>query len=274
MNWYAHGDWRPPYYHREHLGDLLASVPLEQIDAPKKEIRSWSDSTLATLSADFDRPDLKESLRVQSPIIIEHARRLNTLRIKAKDASDASIERRFALVKDNDAWSIHQWNDWYDYPRSYWLPENKRGVDLGEPSIAVYAWNCLFGHHGIFSLTPLFLLVFPGAYLALRSGDAVAVRLALAVVIVSLVCIGFYLSRDQLDRNYGGVCSGFRWQFWLIPLWLWLMTFCYGHEQASRQPRLLERRLIEVALIVSVFSAWYPATNPGSTHGCSSYFFS
>src|SRR5205823_10468891 len=49
-------------------------------------------------------------------------------------------------------------DNWYDYPGSYWLPENLRGVDRGEVSPVRYAFNCLIGHHGLFSLTPIWVL--------------------------------------------------------------------------------------------------------------------
>ena len=39
---------------------------------------------------------------------------------------------------------------------------------------------------------------------------------------MALTAVGltFYLSRPMIDRNYGGVSCGFRWMFWLTPLWL------------------------------------------------------
>ena len=38
----------------------------------------------------------------------------------------------------------------------------RRGIDRGEPSRAVYALHVLVGHHGIFSLTPVWLLSVAG----------------------------------------------------------------------------------------------------------------
>ena len=59
-------------------------------------------------------------------------------------------------------------DNWYDYTyerngrtiESYW--KNPAGVDRGEPSREVYAFNVLVGHHGIFSLTPVWLLSVAG----------------------------------------------------------------------------------------------------------------
>ena len=46
------------------------------------------------------------------------------------------------------------------------------GIDRGEPSPAVYALHVLVGHHGIFSLTPIWLLSAWGTLVWLvRRGD-------------------------------------------------------------------------------------------------------
>ncbi|MEZ6071330.1 MAG: hypothetical protein R3C10_13925 [Pirellulales bacterium] len=67
-------------------------------------------------------------------------------------------------------------DNWYDYEyevngrvrQSYW--KDRQGVDRGEPSRAKYALHVLVGHHGIFSLTPVWLLAIPGVWmLALRA---------------------------------------------------------------------------------------------------------
>ena len=42
---------------------------------------------------------------------------------------------------------------------SYWSkPKDRAPIDQGEPEPAVYALHVLIGHHGIFSLTPIWLL--------------------------------------------------------------------------------------------------------------------
>ena len=59
-------------------------------------------------------------------------------------------------------------DNWYDYTyehngrvmESYW--KHPEGVDRGEPSPGVYALHVLVGHHGIFSLTPIWLLSVAG----------------------------------------------------------------------------------------------------------------
>ncbi len=266
MNWYAHGDWRPPYYHREALGKLLASVNNEQLATELKStgVQSITPEQAARLVATFDQELVKQELNATSFVAVEPARRESTMRLIALDAADQSMQRRFAVVIADGRFDIHAWNDWYDYPSSYWLAENKRGVDLGEASVAVYAWNSLLGHHGIFSLTPIFLLVIPGVWLSLRHDDAVTRRIVAGIAVVSTVCIVFYLARDQLDRNYGGVCSGFRWQFWLIPGWLYIACRAFQTTNATTKwwQSVWAKRLVEVCLVISIFSAWFAAANP------------
>ena len=118
-------------------------------------------------------------------------------------------------------------DDWYkfQYTRtpggrvidSYW--KSPVGIDKGQPSMAVYALHALVGHHGILSLTPIWLLALPGIWLL---GRRYGLRdLALLIGGVTVVCVTFYICFVKpLDRNYGGMTSGFRWVFWFAPLWL------------------------------------------------------
>ncbi|MFM7206783.1 MAG: glycosyltransferase family 2 protein [Planctomycetaceae bacterium] len=165
--------------------------------------------------------------------------------------------------------AAESWNpaNWYDYAirlpdgrllQSYW--RSPRGGDRGEPSAAAYAGHVLVGHHGVVSLTPAWLLVFPGlALLAGRrrrqGGDA---ELALAIAAVTVVVLGFYLLRPQLDRNYGGMASGFRWSFWLTPLWALAVVPAADILSRTR----VGRGAACVLLAASVFSVAYPTWNP------------
>ena len=59
-------------------------------------------------------------------------------------------------------------DNWYDYEYtingrtrdSYW--RHPIGIDLGEKSTPVYAFHSLIGHHGVFSLTPMWVLTVVG----------------------------------------------------------------------------------------------------------------
>jgi hypothetical protein len=156
-------------------------------------------------------------------------------------------------------------DNWYDYTyqrngkeiESYW--HNPSGIDLGEQSRAVYAFHVLVGHHGIFSLTPIWLLSVAGIFISLWPGrDRRMRQWAVLIGGVSLICIVFYLFRPLGERNYGGMTSGFRWVFWLAPLWLLSMLPAVDYLSKRRWTR----GLALVLLIISVFSASYPIWNP------------
>ncbi|MFM7108124.1 MAG: hypothetical protein ACKOZU_05920, partial [Planctomycetaceae bacterium] len=166
------------------------------------------------------------------------------------------------------------WNpgNWYDYRirlpngrmlASYWRAP--KDVDRGEPSRAAYAWHSLVGHHGILSLTPAWLLVVPGLLLLRsrgprgRSGDA---DLALAIALVSGAVIAFYLARPQADRNYGGMTSGFRWAFWLAPLWVAAAVPAADRLARSRIGRGLGLALLALSVVSVAYPTWSPWTRP------------
>lgn len=156
-------------------------------------------------------------------------------------------------------------DNWYHYSyelggkerQSYWL--DPQGIDKGEPSKLDYAFHCFVGHHGIFSLTPVWLLSVWGAWLWLRGGTTGERQLAAGIALLTAVVLTFYIGlRPQIDRNYGGMTSGLRWLFWLAPLWLVVML-----PAADRMAQC--RRGMSVALVLlsfSVLSASYPTWNP------------
>jgi hypothetical protein len=173
--------------------------------------------------------------------------------------------------------------DWYDYPGSYWIAENLRGVDVGEPSPFVYAFNCLVGHHGLFSLTPIWLLSTIGCVMwlvsdfnkgpLLRHGceqprlpathDSLLTThrlLSILTITTTLVVLGFYLSQPQITRNYGGGTCCLRWLIWLTPLWLLTLLPAADRLAGCRYGRAIGITL----LAISVFSAVYAADNPWS----------
>ena len=166
-------------------------------------------------------------------------------------------------------------DNWYDYTYerggrvipSYW--NQPVGLDRGEPSVAWYAFNVLLGHHGIFSLTPLWLMSLCGTILWLRRAQDRRLRgLAALVALVSLVCLAFYLLRPLEGRNYGGMNTCFRWVLWMAPLWLAVMlpTADAVAEQAvhgrRRWPRAVALVLLAASALSAHYATWNPWTNP------------
>ena len=247
-NYIAHGVLRPAYAHRD-LGTKLFEVAVN------------ADTTPDDLSAMLEpvrAACLKNEIDLSDSAIIRPARRAGVYELW-----DADKQSRLGLRLDRpDAIGVYSWDDWYDYPNSYWIGDRKKGVDRGEPSPFVYAFHCLIGHHGIFSLTPFWLLAVIGAFTAYQRSDKplltdAKLGMHLAIIVTTVVCVGFYLARPLEDRNYGGVSSGLRWVFWMTPLWFWLACDAMKHMN-----HFVLRRCIEVALAVSIYSATYPWTNP------------
>lgn len=244
FNFAAHGTLIPAYAHRS-AGDLLVEIQDAEVTADRDLILKTMKDT---------------GIEVSSDVQLREARTPSTWEL-----FDNKSQMQFALVQDGESSSVEvrEWGDWYDYQGSYWTSDRKQGVDKGEPDRAKYIFHCLIGHHGIFSLTPFWLVALLGCWAVVKnrtSSNPFADRQLLimfVLVATSVVVIGFYLARGVEDRNYGGVCSGFRWSFWLIPLWLWLTT---RGLQIAKSP--IARRIIELLVVLSVFSASYAWANP------------
>jgi hypothetical protein len=164
---------------------------------------------------------------------------------------------------------------WYEFEGSYWkLNPNKplAGIDgagFHEPRWA-YALHLLIGHHGIFSLTPIFLLTFVAMFASVRYLPALTQRSpisvetrarwlgALMALGVTAVVIAWYLLLDERKRNYGGFASGPRWLFWLTPLWLVAMIPVTDWLARSRWSRVIGYAFLGL----SVLSVSYPQYNP------------
>jgi len=164
----------------------------------------------------------------------------------------------------------HVAGGWYDYQfrrggrviDSYWKAGfAKSAIDKGEPSQAAYAFHVLVGHHGIFSLTPVWLLSLAGLAMLLARRDPAAAgqrAVATTILVCTVVCLAFYVARPLEDRNYGGMATGFRWALWFAPLWLFAMLPAADALAATRPRRIAAAAL----LAASVASASYPAWNP------------
>ncbi|MCO8124438.1 hypothetical protein NHH03_22050 [Stieleria sp. TO1_6] len=227
-NWIAHQSLRPPYMHRGD-GDLIAAMPTD-------------DPT----STQIQRALVLQSLATDaSSISIESSRDANRKRVVIDGGTQVGVIQTPAGTSE-----IRHWDDWYDYPSSYWVDGRRRGVDIGEPSRLVYFANMTVGHYGIFSLTALWLLVPFGLVGGIRSGAPQHRLLLASIALATVVCGVFYLLRPEIDRNYGGVSVCFRWMLWFAPLWLF--ACCGPVEWLSR---LRWGRWLAIALLAaSVFS--------------------
>jgi len=233
-NWIAHQSLRPPYMHRG-TGDVIATLEQPSADAVRQAL---VDQGLATENARIEISDSRQPDRRR--VVIDGQRQV-ALRV-SKEATPQLL----------------QWDDWYDYPSSYWVDGKRRGVDVGEPSRLVYATHMTFGHHGLFSLTAIWALMPFGLLGCVRSIGTKHRALLASIAAATVVCGVFYVMRPEIDRNYGGVSTCFRWMLWFAPLWLF----------ATAQPTdwLSQRgwgRVLALALLAaSVFSMSTALSNP------------
>jgi hypothetical protein len=160
-------------------------------------------------------------------------------------------------------------DNWYIYSytlngreiASYW--SNRQGIDRGEPSKLMYTFHALMGHHGIFSLTPIWIFSIAGMFLWFTSADAARRNLSIGIALVTFTCLVFYLGmRPQHDRNYGGMTSGFRWMFWCAPLWLFVMIPAADRLARARWSQALAAVLLTVSVLSASYPTWNPWTHP------------
>ena len=158
----------------------------------------------------------------------------------------------------------------YNYPGSHWAKLGSAvrppGIDFADEPKPLYAFHLLLGHHGWFSLTPVWLLGLAGLVVqarrslpewAARATDGVWTpgKLAGLTLTVSAVVFSFYTLRTN---NYGGFCCCARWLMWLTPLWTLGMLPAADAVGRSRAGRVAAGLL----LAASAFSVAYPAWNP------------
>jgi hypothetical protein len=130
---------------------------------------------------------------------------------------------------------------------SYWT--NPRDLDANTESTPVYLFHCILGHHGLLSLTPVLFVAVCGTLLAVGRKTESRSLLIMAGALMTLVTLGFYLSRTE-NYNYGGNSVGLRWMMWLTPFW-WI-AMIPALERIQRRGLHLACGLLLVASIVSV----------------------
>ncbi len=178
---------------------------------------------------------------------------------------------------------------WYQYEGSYWLsaPDQvRRGIDWAwqHESHTAYVVHLLVGHHGLFSLTPIFLLTLVGFILGLwperrcetastgapeseEKNRATRCHVPFSIYaltgIVSLLVVAFYLLYvDYHTHNYGGWSAGPRWLMWLTPLWLLTMLPAADRLARSRTGRVVGLVLLALSVLAMSYPAWNPWRHP------------
>ena len=142
----------------------------------------------------------------------------------------------------------------YNYkPDVHWI--DPPGIDGLDQDKLTYFTHMTVGHHGIFSLTPIFVLAFIGLLIPFRDRLKPLLPLQIATMLATIACLVWF---TFYTTNYSGMSHGLRRTFWLIPLWLialppiieWLILTAFG------------RALVWTCLALSVASAGYSVRVP------------
>jgi hypothetical protein len=162
---------------------------------------------------------------------------------------------------------------WYEYQGSHWVyTPGRHGIDWAGRSEtkAVYALQLLLGHHGFFSLTPIYLLGLFGMAaavrqllkqgLALRRSEPISwAEIGTLTLVLSVIIIGYYIYKSD---NYGGFSNGPRWLMWLAPLWLLTLLPIADRLGGSRWGRTLALILLGFSVFSASYSSWNPWRHP------------
>ncbi len=148
----------------------------------------------------------------------------------------------------------------YNYEGSYWnTPLEFDWFNKYPEPKGLYLLHMTFGHHGVFSLTPIFLF---SIYASLRNmvGRGRPLKaISWLTFLLTVAMLAFYTWNPKA-RNYGGSTSGLRWLFWLIPFWLVVLPTGLAGGQDRKVPRWLSL----IALAFSVLSIGYALRSPWS----------
>jgi hypothetical protein len=284
----AHGGFYPAYAHRkagEHRGELKGEVreildrnAKERADLQKAINRKRGEMDDA-MRAELER--LEEGTEIRAAMVeigveLNGSALVAEKLVRRKTRSDllegwvvGDGAGRYSIFDEGDKLSVYEWNDWYEYTfnkgtkRSYWSQSNERRavIDQGEQSKATYALHCLVGHHGIFSLTPIWILSVIGL-VQLARGRLAMWELALLVAVTTLVVFTFYMFQTKQDRNYGGTSSGLRWMIWFTPLWLIAMIPAADSAARWRASRGLCLLLLALSMLSAHYPSWKPWQHP------------
>jgi len=110
---------------------------------------------------------------------------------------------------------IYMQGSLYHYTNSYW--QEREAFDLLKENKLQYLFHITFGHHGLFSLTPVLLLSLWSLFRSIIKRDWELWPILIAFASGALLIFIFVLFRTS---NYGGYAIGMRWFVLFMPILL------------------------------------------------------
>lgn len=260
-NYLFHGDLKMPYAHRSD-GAAVASV---EIEPSEPVVEKLDVGGLPALLEDA----LPQAFRFSSVEITPGDWPSTPAAVRRWNVQDRLSDKSFVIqhnsVAAQNLFSIHPRSNWYEYPGSYWVKSNfekKSLVDRGQDDPLIYTFHVLLGHHGIFSLTPFWILALAGMMVFMVSSRYQLRWFGLIAIGLSVIVVIFYVMQPTCNRNYGGVSSGLRWGFWLYPLWLVCILPMADALAQSKVGRFFCLLLLAVSVISVSWSHLNPWVHP------------
>jgi hypothetical protein len=260
---------------------LFAAYPLVKAMAETRDMTPTGYACcgfFAGLAATFELPAAAFLAGVGVPLLIGRSRSAVLFFVPAAAIPIAALFATNYLALGS-LWPAYSefGGPWYNYEGSHWAKLGTpaaKGIDFAAEPKSVYAFHLLLGHHGWFSLTPVWFVALAGLVgLSIRSavdlkkllhpagkGSAWTPPLFAAMTLaVSVVVIGFFVYKTN---NYGGNTSGPRWLFWLSPLWVLAIPPAADRLAGSRAGRGFAAVLLGLSVLSVFYAAWNPWRSP------------
>jgi hypothetical protein len=261
---------------------LFASYPLLKAVLENRDMSPWGYGLcgfFASFAATFELPALAFLAALGVPLLVAHTRSALLYFVPAALLPLVALYGcNYIALGTFDPVYDKFGGPWYRFEGSHWskigTPAAK-GLDFNDEPTSVYAFHLLVGHHGWFSLTPVWVLALVGlVVMGVKSAPAVRKLrggskgtgwtlelFAAMTLVVSVTVFAFYLTRTQ-SYNYGGNTSGPRWLFWLIPLWVLAVPVAGDRLAKSTPGQLLAAMLLGASALSAFYPAWNPWRNP------------
>ncbi len=121
---------------------------------------------------------------------------------------------------------FHQ--NYYSFENSYWT--KTVGIDKLQDPYLLYAFNILFGSHGLLFYNPLLILAFYGIYKTIKDREPLKKEAIMTIIGFSILFLYYTLK----VRSYGGSSYGFRWFITITPLIYFYIVLLFSNKKYKK----------------------------------------